>query len=153
TLKSSVPPAFAKPKAFAAAASATSSGTPSSPDGSSSAQQSPAPKMSAAAPPQESPAKPSFKIDPMMAEQDDSSPAEKVRKSFSDLNELPPLKEVYVASTPPPAAEPESSDGALPQDVLKNSGTEKPKIQVREAAQKAVSEIKKTPPKLYLYGV
>src|SRR5207248_130268 len=33
------------------------------------------------------------------------------------------------------------------------SAPEKPKVQVREAAQKAVSEIRKTPPKLYLYAI
>src|SRR5215470_290437 len=90
-LKSAVPPAFAKPKAFAAAAGAGSS-APAQPE--SSHPSTLAPKMSAVAPPQEPSSKPAFKIDPMMAE-DDESPAARVRKSFSDMSELPPLKEVY----------------------------------------------------------
>lgn len=146
-LKAAVPPAFAKPKAFAAAAGATTGGAadPASP------KTSPTPKMSVAAPPQEPSTKPAFKIDPMMAEGDDASPAAKVRKSFSEMSELPPLKEVYVAPAAPPAAE--AAEEPLPQAVLNKSAAEKPKVQVREAAQKAVTEIRKTPPKLYLYAV
>jgi serine/threonine protein kinase len=146
-LKSAVPPAFAKPKAFAAAAGADSS-SPAKP--ASSQPSPPAPKMSAAAPPQEPSSKPAFKIDPMMAE-DDASPAAKVRKSFSDMSELPPLKEVYVAPAAP--ATPEQAEEPAAQVALKKSAAEKPKVQVREAAQKAVTEIRKTPPKLYLYAV
>ena len=149
-LKSATLPAFAKPKAFAAAAGATGGGSSSATSAEKSVS---APKMSVAAPPQEPPIKPSFKIDPMMAEQDDSSPAAKVRKSFSDMSELPPLKEVYVAPTPVAAEAPENDEAAPPEVVLKKSEPEKPKIQVREAAHKAVSEIKKTPPKLYLYAI
>jgi hypothetical protein len=37
--------------------------------------------------------------------------------------------------------------------VLNKSAPDKPKVQVREAAQKAVSEIRKTPPKLYMYAL
>ncbi|PYV76025.1 MAG: hypothetical protein DMG97_05225 [Acidobacteria bacterium] len=69
------------------------------------------------------------------------------------MSELPPLKEIYVAPPPPPAAEQPEAEEALPQVVLRKSAPEKPKVQVREAAQKAVSEIRKTPPKLYLYAV
>src|SRR5207244_6655678 len=110
------------------------------------------PKMSAAPVTQEPPAKTGFKVDPMMAEEDESSPAAVARKSFSDMSELPPLKEIYVAP-PPPAAEKPETEEVLPQVVLRKSAPEKPKVQVREAAQKAVSEIRKTPPKLYLYAV
>src|SRR5215470_11514565 len=151
-LKSATPPAFAKPKTFAAAAGAAGAGAMNS--AATSPEKVPfEPKMSAAAPPQEPAAKTSFKIDPMMAEQDDSSPAAKVRKSFSDMSELPPLKEVVIAAATPATPEPESVEAALPEVVLRRSEPEKPKIQVREAGQKAVSEIKKTPPKLYLYAI
>jgi len=146
-LKTAVPPAFAKPKAFAAAAGATTGGAADP----ASAEASPAPKMSVAAPPQEPASKPAFKIDPAMAEGDDASPAAKVRKTFSDMSELPPLQEVYVSPAAPAAAEP--AEEPLPQAVPKKSAAEKPKVQVREAAQKAVTEIRKTPPKLYLYAV
>jgi len=137
-------PVISKPKAFAAAAAAGAGGSQPGAAPSSSA------RMSAT---QEPPTKSSFKIDPMMAEQDESSPAAQVRKSFSDMSELPPLKEVYEAPAPPPAAEEPAAEEALPQVVLKKSAPEKPKVQVREAAQKAVTEIRKTPPKLYLYAI
>lgn len=94
--------------------------------------------------------KPSFAVDPMMAE-DDDSPAAAVRRSFSEMSELPPLKEVYVA--PPPPAEQTEAAEALPQVVLNQTKTEKPRVQVREVAQKAVAQIRKTPPKLYLYAM
>jgi hypothetical protein len=94
-----------------------------------------------------------FAVDPMMAE-DENSPAAKARRSFSDLSEMPPLKEVYVAPPPPPpSTEAPAAAEPLPQVVFNKSQDEKPKIQVREAAQKAVSEIRGTPPKLYLYAV
>src|SRR6266567_2488632 len=115
------------------------------------AQASPLPKMAASVAVAEKP-KPAFVVDPMMAEQEDASPAAKVRKSFSEMSELPPLKEVQATAPPPPASEPELAE-ILPQVELRKSAPEKPKIQVREAAQKAVSEIRKTPPKLYLYAV
>jgi hypothetical protein len=96
---------------------------------------------------------PGFAVDPMMAE-DENSPAAKVRRSFSELSEMPPLKEAYVAPPPPPpSAEAPAVVEPLPQVVFKKSEPERSKIQVREAAQKAVSEIRGTPPKLYLYAV
>jgi len=94
-----------------------------------------------------------FAVDPMMAE-DENSPAAKARRSFSELSEMPPLKKEYVAPPPPPpSAEAPAAEEPLPQVVFNKSKDEKPKIQVREAAQKAVSEIRGTPPKLYLYAV
>ncbi|PYV65150.1 MAG: hypothetical protein DMG95_02440 [Acidobacteria bacterium] len=142
-------PAAPKPKAFAAAAGAQPGGT-QNPDAPISQKPLPSTKMSTAT--QEPPATSHFKVDPMMAGEDDSSPAAAVRKSFSDMSELPPLKEVYVAPASPPAVdEPEAE--ALPHAVTKKTVPEKSKIQVRETAQKAVSEIRKTPPKLYLYAI
>ena len=70
--------------------------------------------------------------------------------SFSEMTELPPLKEVYIAPPPPPAAvetEPEPAVSSL------RTQPEKPKVQPREVARKAVKEIKKTPPKLFLYSI
>src|SRR5438876_6892843 len=153
-LKSAPVVAPVKAKAFSAAAGAISNGTPIAQGSTAPSQASvPSPKMSAAPVTQEPPAKTGFKVDPMMAEEDESSPAAVARKSFSDMSELPPLKEIYVAPPPPPAAEQPEAEEALPQVVLRKSAPEKPKVQVREAAQKAVSEIRKTPPKLYLYAV
>jgi serine/threonine protein kinase len=147
--KPTVVPAAPKAKAFAAAAGAQPGGTQNA-DAPISQKPLPSAKMSTAT--QEPPATSHFKVDPMMAGEDDSSPAAAVRKSFSDMSELPPLKEVYVAPASPPAVdEPEAE--ALPHAVAKKTAREKSKIQVRETAQKAVSEIRKTPPKLYLYAI
>jgi eukaryotic-like serine/threonine-protein kinase len=142
-------PAPSKTKAHvavAAAAGTSSIATPTS---------SPvAPKMRASSAPAttgEPPAKPGFTVDPMMAE-DDDNPAAAARRSFSEMSELPPLKEIYVPAPPPPPAADEACE-PLPQVVLQKSAPEKAKVQVREAAQKAVSEIRNTPPKLYLYAL
>ena len=103
------------------------------------------PTASAAPAPAKS--KPSFAVDPMMADGavDESAPG-----SFSEISELPPLKEVHVAEPAAPAF-PENFE--VPEPALKNTKPEKPGVQVREAAQKAVNAIRRTPPKLYVYGV
>ncbi len=70
--------------------------------------------------------------------------------SFSEISELPPLKEIYTPPPTPPAAEPESE----PAPAARSSKVpEKPKLQPREAARKAVIEIKKTSPKLFAYSI
>lgn len=92
-------------------------------------------------------------VDPMMAEPQPSTAPAKL--SFSEMTELPPLKEAYVAPPPPPVAE-EAAPPAepLPATVFRGSAVpEKPKVQPREAAKKAVKEIKKTPPKLFMYSI
>ena len=128
-----------KPKAFAAAVggSPTSriSGTPNS-----------SPNTSASAAPAVEEPKPSFAVDPMMAGENAAAPS----KSFSDIAELPPLKEVRISMPAHAAEEPEE---ALPTVVLNKKVEEKPRAQAREAAQKAVAEIRKTPPKLYLSAI
>ena len=106
------------------------------------------PKSSSAAAPAPAKSTRSFAVDPMMAEPADASAAP---QSFSEISELPPLKEVYVAPPPPPPADeqPEFVEAAPAKKVA----AAKPKVQVREAAERAVSAIRRTPPKLYLYGV
>ena len=92
---------------------------------------------------------PKVTLDPMMAE---NAPAHSSGVSFSDMTELPPLKEVYVAPPPPlpsfdqPAAHASGS-------TMYEPGPEKPKFQPREAAQKAVKEIKNVPPSLVVYSI
>ena len=154
------PPAAAvKPKVQAAGAAA-GIGAQLAPKPSVSAQPAqpgatakPMPKVaaSAAAPATAEPAsKPGFSVDPMMAEPDETSAAV-AKTSFSDLEELPPLKEAFVPSIAP---EPAGSD--LPPMLPPLPGkkvVEKQSIPVREVAQKAVAELRKTPPRLYLYGV
>ena len=93
---------------------------------------------------------PKIAVDPLMAE---SAPASG-GTSFSEISELPPLKEIHIAPEPapePPPAEPpkfRSSAARAPQKIA-----DKPKIQPREVAAKAVKEIKGVPPKLMLYSI
>src|SRR5581483_11336635 len=149
-----------KPKAQAAAAAAGAAPiAPKPPAGAPSTFAKAAPAASAsaaaAAPAPEKPAsKPNFATDPMMAEDDAGTPAAAARKSFSDLEELPPLKDIFVPSINPeePAAVEESPAPAA-QTAAKKKKEDKPQIQVREAAQKAVKEIRNTPKQLYIYAV
>ncbi|HKW17454.1 MAG TPA: serine/threonine-protein kinase [Terriglobales bacterium] len=119
----------------------------------------PAPAASAAAPATETEAPaPSFAIDPMMADNDEGTPAAAARKSFSELEELPPLKEIFVPSISPsePAAEeaePAEAPAPTPNKKPSNKAEEKPKIQVRAAAKKAATEIRNTPKQLYGYAI
>jgi eukaryotic-like serine/threonine-protein kinase len=87
-----------------------------------------------------------FRVDPMM---DQGSKAGATPVSFSDVTELPPLKEEYVASPPQTheAVEP------VPEAALRKIEPAKPKLPTRQVAKKAVSEIKKTPPKLFIYSI
>jgi serine/threonine protein kinase len=82
-------------------------------------------------------------VDPMM----EPAPAS-TGTSFSDLAEMPPLKEpVYT----PPAPEPVEQTHSMAQShALKD---EKPKIQPREVAQKAMKEISTIPPRLMLFSI
>jgi hypothetical protein len=84
----------------------------------------------------------------MMAE--GSGPGGPASGSFSEISELPPLKEVYVSPPVAPAVEAPEISEPLPRVDLRKSQPDKSSVQVREAAQKAVTEIRKTPPKLYL---
>jgi hypothetical protein len=135
-------PPVQKMKAQAAASGAISA--PAAP-----APAAPRPKITAAAAPiAPASSKPNFAVDPMMAEEPEgASPA----ASFSEISELPPLKEVYTDPEPPAAPETAAAE-ALPQVVLRNRAAEPAKIQVREAAEKAVTEIRKTPPRLFFYA-
>jgi hypothetical protein len=90
---------------------------------------------------------PKINVDPMMAE---GGPSQGGRTSFSEMTELPPLKEAYVAP-PTPAAEtyePEFDDPAFA-----GPEQEKPKVQPREVAEKAIKEIKNVPPRLMIYSI
>ncbi len=91
---------------------------------------------------------PRIAVDPMMAEQ---GPSRGGSISFSEMTELPPLKEVYIAPTPPPPAyEPAPS---LAPNFRSGAEPEKPKVQPREVAEKAIKEIKNVPPSLMIYSI
>jgi serine/threonine protein kinase len=96
---------------------------------------------------------PKIAVDPMMAE---DAPSGTGGTSFSDVSELPPLKDVYAAPPlpPPPVFQPEPEAPArstIYQGSLKRD--EKPKVQPREVAEKAIKEIKNVPPKLMGYAL
>jgi hypothetical protein len=91
---------------------------------------------------------PKINVDPMMAEKGASQGS---TTSFSEMTELPPLKEVYVAPPPPPSG----FEPAGPHDpgFGPDSEPEKPKVQPREVAEKAIKEIKNVPPRLMIYAI
>jgi eukaryotic-like serine/threonine-protein kinase len=99
---------------------------------------------------------PKIAVDPMMAE---GGPAGGSGRSFSEIDELPPLKEAYVAPPPPPPQAPvEETEKPAPAAPTVFSGKmkhqeEKPKVQPREVAEKAIKEIKSVPPKLMFYAL
>ena len=79
---------------------------------------------------------PRIAVDPMMAAMEGTQAPS---KSFSDLDELPPLKEVYVEPPPPPSVtEPVVLDEAA-KVVFRRAEPEKPKVQPREVAEKAIT--------------
>ncbi len=96
---------------------------------------------------------PKISVDPMMA---GGGPAASSGTSFSEISELPPLKEVYIAPPPPPVTDlrPVKS-GSAPATMYAGADPvdEKPKIQPREVAEKAIKEIKSVPPRLMLYSL
>jgi serine/threonine protein kinase len=97
------------------------------------------------------PASPKIAVDPLMA---GSAPGAGGGTSFSEIAELPPLKEVYIAPEPapePPPREPSKFRSSSPRGSARIA--DKPKIQPREVAAKAVKEIKGVPPRLMLYAV
>ncbi len=97
-------------------------------------------------------AAPSFAVDPLMAAAPSTAAAS---TSFSEISELPPLKEVYVAPPPPPPVEipPAPVAAVAANSFSRQKVAEKPRIQPREVAGKAIKEIKGVPPKLMLYSI
>ena len=93
---------------------------------------------------------PKIAVDPMMAEGEQTGGG---GTSFSEISELPPLKDVYVAPPPPPAEPEEQEPVATPALRHSVKQPEKPKVQAREVAQKAIKEVKNVPPKLMMYSL
>ena len=100
-------------------------------------------------------APPRIAVDPMMAE--DSRENVSKSASFSEMTELPPLKEVYVAPPPPrPVDVPLVVEAKPAATVFSGSmrrEEETPKVNPREVAEKAIKEITGVPRKLMLYAV
>ncbi len=93
---------------------------------------------------------PKIAVDPMMAEDDGQSRGGSV--SFSEMTELPPLKEVYIPPPPPPPTFGQPTSQARNSTVY-DYEPEKPKVQPREVAQNAIKEIKNVPPRLMVYSI
>ncbi len=109
------------------------------------------PKMSSATMEPEVKA-PKIAVDPMMDES--RAAAAKKGPSFSEIEELPPLKEIYTA--PAPAADMEEDvleDHPAPLPASRSAQTPKQALPAKEMAKKAVKEIKKTPPKMFAYSI
>jgi hypothetical protein len=87
-------------------------------------------------------------FDPLMSE---PAPATAVGKSFSDMDELPPMKEPVFAAPPPPQPVPDVSEPSPLAQFRRKE--EKPKVQPREVAEKAIKEIKTVPPQLMIYSI
>jgi serine/threonine protein kinase len=87
---------------------------------------------------------PRVSVDPMMA----APAAASASRSFSDLAEMPPLKEPVFA---PPIPEPAEPSGPTVQ--INPRKEEKPRIQPREVAEKAMKEIATVPPRLMIYSI
>ena len=85
---------------------------------------------------------PKIHVDPMMAE--GPRPGAAATRSFSEIDELPPLKEIRIAPPPRPPVEEIAEPDVVHAAVFKGAAApEKPKVQPREVAKKAVSEIKR----------
>jgi eukaryotic-like serine/threonine-protein kinase len=93
---------------------------------------------------------PRIAVDPMMDESRQAGGAS--GRSFSEIDELPPLKEVYIAPALPPSQEPEPAD-PIKAAVFNKTAVAKPKANVGEVAKKAVGEIKQTPPQMFIYSI
>ncbi len=141
----------AAPKKAAAAAAGVGVSGQSFTQNSSSASRQPQASMSAAATEPEV-ERPTFKADPMMS----GGAATGKIASFSEIDEMPPLKEAQVPTPePPPAPIVEIAEHPAPTFSLKPRVVreEKPRVVTRENARKAVKEIKQVPPRLMLYSV
>jgi len=95
---------------------------------------------------------PRIAVDPMMAEDGPSRSGGSM--SFSEMTELPPLKEAYTPPPPPPPPPVFGQQAShAPGVTTYEYEEEKPKVQPREVAQKAIKEIKSVPPQLLVYSI
>jgi hypothetical protein len=132
-----------------AAAAAGIASAPSAANSRPAAPRQPSASMSAAAaaPQVQEPQAPKIAVDPMMA---GDAPAAGSNVSFSEMTELPPLKETYIEQASPAGEEPPVHE---PESAFFEEQAEKPQVQAREIAEKAVKEIKNVPPRLIVYSI
>jgi eukaryotic-like serine/threonine-protein kinase len=113
---------------------------------------SPAGVMSAATLEEEpSVAAPKVAGDPMMS----GEAAVSTGTSFSDIEELPPLKEPVFTTAAPEAPETPQPvvQQVTPKQFYPKKVEDKPKVQPREVAEKAIREIATVPPRLMLFSI
>jgi eukaryotic-like serine/threonine-protein kinase len=89
---------------------------------------------------------PRVAVDPMMS----GSASASAKTSFSDLAEMPPLKEPVFAPPAPESPEPQQLHAHV---QIYPKLEEKPKIQPREVAEKAMHQIATVPPRLMLFSI
>ena len=130
--------------------SSDSAGSDPAPSFAATEQESPYMSSAVAEPPAFEP--PKLAVDPMMAEEAPAQSAS-TTTSFSEISELPPLKEVVIKpEAPPPPPVPTAApvhtqfEGHVEED-------DKPRVNPREVAQKAIKEVKNVPPQLMLYSI
>jgi serine/threonine-protein kinase len=111
----------------------------------------PSPTMSSSAIVEPEAEAPKIYVDPMMAEGQKAGAS--ASRSFSEINELPPLKEAYIPPPPPPSVNEPAPMDAVHSAVFRTAAPDKPKVQPREVAKKAVAEIKNTPPQLFMVSI
>jgi len=95
---------------------------------------------------------PKIAVDPLMAE---GAAGGSGGASFSDIAELPPLKEVCVEPEPAPEEPAVPVQTPVYASTVRASAraSEKPKVQTRVVAKQAIKEIKTVPPKLMMYSL
>jgi serine/threonine protein kinase len=92
------------------------------------------------------------------ADQAPAGAAKKPALTFSDINELPPLKDTYspASSAEVDLLELEPADAGrsaiFDSPMIAAPKMQAPKLPAREVAQQAVAEIRNTPPRLFLYA-
>ena len=93
---------------------------------------------------------PKISVDPMI---DESRLPGGKGVSFSEISELPPLKEIYVDPTPAVEVEEPQAVDPVKAAVFRNAAPGETATPPREVAKKAVAEITKTPPHLFIYSI
>jgi serine/threonine-protein kinase len=95
-------------------------------------------------------ASPRIAVDPMMAE---SAPSAGSGVSFSEMTELPPLKEIYIAPSPAPTQPLPLQATDFRSGIKEKSRKDKPRVLSGQAAGSAFREIRAIPPRLMLYSI
>lgn len=95
---------------------------------------------------------PKLAVDPMMAE-DAPAQSTSASTSFSEISELPPLKEVVIKPEAPPPPPVPMAAPVHTQFEGHTDEEDKPRVNPREVAQKAIKEVKNVPPQLMLYSI